>query len=178
MILTLAGTALSLAGVACGVVAIYGTHRKFGDGPLLPDAYRRVRRWWATIRRVLLRRQPQTITGTVHVTSPGPIFSGRGRVTWPPISDEADLDQRVTLLIRRFEHLEREIETDRRSSNEALAAIRSEMKELDSRLGTETSTIEARTKDMFLGTVRLQLLGLFLVLTGTILLSAGSLVEA
>lgn len=171
----IAGTILTVAGVTCGVVAAYGTHRRFRGTPLWPRLSGLFLRGWLIIRSVVLRRPPQVVTGTLNATLPGMTATARGRVTGPDIPGDADLDQQVALLIRRVKRLEDEVESDARHVDEELRAIRVHVEDLKARLGTETATIRTVVEEMVLDSIPLQLVGLFLVVSGTILLFVSGL---
>lgn len=173
--LMIVGTVLTVTGVACGVAAAYGTHRRFRGTPLWPRLSAFLRRGWLIIRAVVLRRPPQVVTGTLTTTLPGLTVTARGRVTGPDIPDDADLDQQVALLIRRVTRLEEEVDSDIRHVEEEFRSIRANAEKLNARLGSETASIRAVIEQMVLDSIPLQMVGLFLVVSGTVLLSISSL---
>lgn len=169
-LLTVAGTVLSLVGIACAVVAYQGTWQEHGDGPLYP----RIASWRARVRfyvRWILGGPRNVVLGAGVATAAAASVSGRMTVTGPDIPSDADLDRKVELLIRRVENIEREAADDRSHQAREAMALREAIDKTSSNATQMAAEIEAKAKSMVLGSIRLQLFGLGLVGAGTLLLS-------
>jgi hypothetical protein len=175
--LTLVGTLLSLGGVLCAAVAFVKTWQEHGEEPLYPQIARRMRTLRGWVRRVLLRQQPQVVAVT-GIGTLGMTGSARGVVSAPPIPDDAELAEKVALLVRHVRHLQAQAETDRQRHDDEVRAIRATLDTVSGRFHDATLAVESKVKSMVLDTIRLQLVGLFLVGVGTILLAVAGLVAS
>jgi len=174
-LLTAAGTALSLVGIACAVVAYRGTWQEHADGPLYPQ----IAAWLANIRlcvRRIFGRSPRVVAVAGAAVAAVASASGRMTVTGPAIPSDADLDRKVELLIRRVENIEREAADDRGHHAREVAALRETIDKTSSNAAQMAVGIEAKAKSMVLGSIRLQLFGLGLIGAGTVLLSLAGFV--
>lgn len=174
-LLTAAGTVLSLVGIACAVAAYQGTWQEHGDGPLYPQ----ITSWLARVRfRVhrIFGRSPGVVVGVGASVAAAASVSGRLTVTGPAIPPDADLDRKVELLIQRVEAIERQAVDDQGHQVREVVALREAIDKSSSDAAQMASETEAKAKSMILDSIRLQLVGLGLVGTGTVLLSLAGFV--
>lgn len=174
-LLTVAGTVLSLVGIACAVVAYRGTWQEHGDGPLYPW----IAAWPARIRlrvRRILGRSRDVVLGAGVAVAAVASASGRMTVTGPAIPPDTNLDSKVELLIRRVENIEREVADDRSHQAREVMALREAIDKTSLHAAQMAAEIEARARSMVLDSIRLQLFGLGLVGAGTVLLSLAGFV--
>jgi hypothetical protein len=173
--LTLIGLVFALAGILCGVVAFLATLKAHDPDPLL--------RWWPrAVEHV--RRAAVKISGWFGVTPPTRYIHvtdgihandefGVGTVlrSGLPVPSDLPVEQQIRLLVQRIEDAEDAAKIDRERHAEELHALRADLTGRTDRLQESNNRILRDARDMVLGTIRLQILGLGLVGVGTALMT-------
>jgi hypothetical protein len=173
--LTLLGLAITLAGIFCGVVAFLATLKAHDPDPLL--------RWWPRgveyVRRVAVKISgwfgATTPTRYIYVTEGIQANDEFGVAavlrSGLPVPPDLPLEEQIRLLVERIEDVEEAAKIDREHRAEELHALRVDLTGRADRLQESDNRILHDARDMVLGTIRLQVLGLGLVGVGTALMA-------
>lgn len=172
----LSGLLLTLVGIGCGAVALRRTWTEHGSGSLLPDSEIAVQRARALVGRVLPRlRKRQVVSADNALVLLGEI-AVRGSLTLRVLPREgATADELIAHLLKRVERVEVIADEDRAAASADTSKVRAELTSVSKRADEEALRLEALTKSVAVGTVRLQLVGLILIGFGTALMSVPSL---
>lgn len=87
----------------------------------------------------------------------------------------ATADELIAHLLKRVERVEVIADEDRAAASADTSKVRAELTSVSKRADEEALRLEALTKSVAVGTVRLQLVGLILIGFGTALMSVPSL---
>jgi hypothetical protein len=179
------GSGLALEGLGL-VVASWGLYRTFREaapGESLVDPVRsravrsrdRLRTILAEAVRRLTRRPRQTIVGVGMVNAAGVAFRARARVSYGPLK-LADLTAATRELERRSKMAwDKLTDLDEKVADE-IERLDAADRAIDERLTERLAKLEADTRRVTVGDVRIQLVGLFLIGLGLILQTAGNVV--
>ena len=182
LVTTCVGLLLTIAGVSCAGVAFFQTWREHERRPLFPALAVALIRGRAAARRLAWWRTPKHTTAQLSAVLPGLSGSMQGHLTvyGPDIPPDAPVEEAVRLLLRRVERIEETARDDRQRSTTSVAELRTE---LASRAGALRETVRETdndlrelTKKVAVGTVKLQLWGLILVGTGTVLMTIPTII--
>jgi hypothetical protein len=171
-LLTWVGLFVTLVGVGCGVIAYRRTWTEHGSGPLWPVVHRggTLLRHWMMRLLPFRRRRGVTVQAGAALSAEA-AMSVRAIKSGLLVPDDAPLDQQIRLLVRRIEHVEYEAAEDRKQHKTDIKAVRADMSNLAMRLRQADRDLEALAKSVAASTVRLQVVGLILVGSGTSLMA-------
>lgn len=173
----LSGLIVTLLGIACGIAALARTWTEHASGPMLPDPKVAGQRACALATRLLprLRKRPVVTGGGRALASVDAIGVGDAVSVRVRPGNNATADELIEHLLRRVDRLENVTDEDRATASAETAAVRADLAFVSERVHEEALRLEALTKSVAVGTVRLQLVGLILIGVGTALMSAPSL---
>jgi hypothetical protein len=163
-VLNLLGFALNASGAAVVSYSLVGTWRTYGRGPLSPALARAI----ASLRSILERRREvhRTATVSVDVAAVSDRAHGVVRQGFP---DELSVEEKVARLVRACKGLGDEIEANRREAESSDQVISERLATLDDKWTRDHAMLESMARDIAIGDVRPQLVGLLLVVVGTTL---------
>lgn len=160
-VLNLLGFLLNVAGAAVVSASFVTTWRTYGRGPLVPQLARAI----ASLRSIFGRAREVHLTGTVAM---GAVVSMRAHgVVRQGFPDELSVEEKLARLIHGYKALGDEIEANRREAESADQAISDRLAKLDDKWTQDHTKLEAMARDIAIGDVRQQLVGLLLVVLGT-----------
>ncbi|MFJ8819157.1 hypothetical protein [Amycolatopsis thermoflava] len=167
LIMTSLGLLLTLAGTILALDAFVDQFREHDKGPLIPA--------WARFRSWLRGSAPAT--GQLQAVGVAASFEAAGRISvrGPDVREDASVEEKLKLMLRRIETIESEAMQDReyveRRVEELKDVVSRARSDVDRRFNELDASLKAKVKSLAVGTVRQQILGLCMV-------GAGSLVAA
>lgn len=167
---TLGGLALTGTGIGCAVSALISDWNRYATGSMAPLA----RRTWIALWRLVRRRRPP-VTGRVNASLGGLRGQMVGAVIGPEIDVDLPVAEQVPLLLRRLMNAEQQAAADRSRFASGIADVRGQVEEHAERLRGADDEIRALARDVAVGTVRRQLVGLLFVGVGTAVMTAPGL---
>jgi hypothetical protein len=171
--ITAVGLAVVLAGVACGIWAYVQTVRQHDTLPVWPWADRqmkRVRDWRP------FKRGARQVSGTVTINLGGASMASTGAVgILTVVRADETIEERVERLERRLEQAETRAVEERARAEKASAEISQEIHNQTRRLDDADEQLRQLTKSVAVSTARVQLAGLILVGTGTVIMALPTL---
>jgi len=176
LVTTCVGLLLTIAGVSCAGVAFFQTWHE--RRPLFPALAVALSRGRAAARRLAWWRTPKHTTAQLSAVLPGLSGSMQGHLTvyGPDIPPDAPVEEAVRLLLRRVERIEETARDDRQRSTTSVAELRTELASTAGALRETDNDLRELTKKVAVGTVNLQLWGLILVGTGTVLMTIPTII--
>lgn len=171
LLTTCVGLLLAIAGAICASVALFQTWRQHERRPLFPMLAAALRRARTAARHLTRWRKPrnQTIQASA-VLSASSVMQAHLTVQGPAIPEDAPVDEAVRLLVRRVERIDENAREDRQQHKTSVKELRTELASAAAALRETDDDLRALTKNVAVSTVKLQLWGLILVGTGTVLM--------
>jgi hypothetical protein len=169
------GLSLVVIGSILAGHSLYRTWTKHGVGPLWPF----IINTWNQVRGFLARYIPflrEHITlechdGVVSMSSVGSV-NLRGRVG---IRGDAGIEEKVNFLMRQIDILQNELIEDSKKFAAEIGVLREEIREARRLSKEQETSLRELSRLIAVGEVRQQLLALFLISIGTILLAVPTL---
>lgn len=168
-VFSVTGFAFNIGGVIVATIGIQRSWTAYGVGPMFPAAVAMRRRVAASARKLAFWRKGSVevllASGSAHAVGSASV---RG-VVRTSFEGELTTDEKIERLIRAVKNLGDEVQENRRDASDAAKRIEDRVTELASDVEVEHERLEAMVKDVAVGDVRLELVGLGLVTLGAVL---------
>lgn len=177
-VLTLAGAGIQVLGAVVALAGLVRTHDEFADQTLRALVVERAQGAWGRARafgRRLLRRPPQKVVGAGAAIGGAGSLAARGRIGWAPLPGTLQKD--IAALERRTQQLLDSLANTQERLEDTIADVRAEVRAVKDHLAAADNSLEELARRAAIGGVRLEALGLFLVILGLALQGIGAAIS-